>query len=259
MLGVRDALDEMPPEAATVRNGPKPATPGEIAGMRPGDDFNQRGDVTLVLLKHGFQPAGGTPERQQLTRPGKDRGISATLYDGRTMRMFSSNSPPFEIDTNYSATPLRHAGAWGRFLSRSPRPAAGRVRGSGAHQKPGVNSFRAAQRTPLEESHRKSYHLSDTATANGSQTSTGGNVRYCCPANRWSGWDKRAVESNNESVIMQLAKRTTRTFYLICIRPERASRHCHQLRKWALATESSRPLKALVKMDRASCVSRFAR
>ena len=56
-------LDEMPPESATVRNGPKPATPGEVAGMRPGDDFNRRGDVTPILLKHGFQLAGGTQER----------------------------------------------------------------------------------------------------------------------------------------------------------------------------------------------------
>ena len=96
-------LDEMPPETATVRNGPKPAAPGEVAGMRPGDDFNRRGDVLPILLKHGFQLAGGTPERQQLTRPGKARGISVTLYDGRTMRVFSSNAPPFEMDTNYSA------------------------------------------------------------------------------------------------------------------------------------------------------------
>jgi hypothetical protein len=96
-------LDEMPPEVATVRNGPKPASPNEGAGTRPGDDFNRRGDVLPILLKYGFQLADGTQERQQLTRPGKTRGISATLYDGRTMRMFSSNAPPFEMDTNYSA------------------------------------------------------------------------------------------------------------------------------------------------------------
>ncbi|MBI5579604.1 MAG: AAA family ATPase [Deltaproteobacteria bacterium] len=103
LLRCARALEEQPPETATIRNGPKPATPGEVAGMKPGSDFNQRGDVLPILLKHGFQLAGGTSERQQLTRPGKDRGISATLYDGRTMRMFSSNAPPFEIDTNYSA------------------------------------------------------------------------------------------------------------------------------------------------------------
>ena len=56
-----------------------------------------------TLLKAGWKFAGGTPERQQLTRPGKERGISGTLYDSRTLRVFSSNAPPFEQDTNYSA------------------------------------------------------------------------------------------------------------------------------------------------------------
>jgi hypothetical protein len=59
--------------------------------------------VLPIFLKHNWKLAGGNDERQQLTRAGKDRGISATLHDGRTLRVFSSNAPPFEPDTNYSA------------------------------------------------------------------------------------------------------------------------------------------------------------
>jgi hypothetical protein len=70
--------------------------------MRPGEDFNRRGEVLSLLLKHGWKLAGGNAERQQLTRPGKERGISATLYEGRTLHVFSSNAAPFEMDKSYS-------------------------------------------------------------------------------------------------------------------------------------------------------------
>jgi hypothetical protein len=100
LLRCARALDELPPER--VEDGPK-HTALKVGGLRPGEDYNQRGNVLEILLKHGCKLAGGTPERQQLTRAGKERGISATLYDGRTLRVFSSNAPPFEEDTNYSA------------------------------------------------------------------------------------------------------------------------------------------------------------
>ena len=94
------ALDQAPPER--IEDGPRQESTNS-SGLRPGEDFNRRGNVLPTLLKAGWKFAGGTPERQQLTRPGKERGISGTLYDSRTLRVFSSNAPPFEQDTNYSA------------------------------------------------------------------------------------------------------------------------------------------------------------
>ena len=96
---VRDPLTNPPRSASRTARDPA----AKPAGLRPGEDFNQRGNVLEILLKRGWKLAGGTPERQQLTRPGKERGIGATLYEGRILRVFSSNAPPFEEDTNYSA------------------------------------------------------------------------------------------------------------------------------------------------------------
>ena len=100
LLRCARALDELPPER--VEDGPKQTAPN-VAGLRPGEDFNRRGKVLSSLLKIGWKRAGGNPERHHLTRPGKERGISATLYHGRTLRVFSSNAGPFEENKNYSA------------------------------------------------------------------------------------------------------------------------------------------------------------
>ncbi len=115
LLRCARSLDELPPER--IEDGPK-QTAANSSGLRPGEDYNRRGNVLPLLLKAGWKKAGGNDERQQLTRPGKERGISATLYDGRTLRVFSSNAGPFEEDKNYSAfsifTLLEHAGDYSK-------------------------------------------------------------------------------------------------------------------------------------------------
>jgi hypothetical protein len=85
------ALEEKPPE--NIEEGPK-QTASTSSGLLPGKDFNQRGNVLETLLRSGWKQAGGNTERQQLTRPGKEKGISATLYDSRTLHVFSSNAEP---------------------------------------------------------------------------------------------------------------------------------------------------------------------
>ena len=69
-------------------------------GGRPGDDFNDRGDVREVLRRHGWQLAGGG-ENEYWRRPGKEQGWSATLKD-RVLYVFSSNAAPFEPDRAYA-------------------------------------------------------------------------------------------------------------------------------------------------------------
>ena len=109
--GLREPLTKLPPES--VEDGPQ-QKPVNVAGLRPGEDFSRRGEVLSFLLKAGWKRAGGNPERLHLTRPGKERGISATLYNGRILRVFSSNAGPFEENTNYSAfavyAKLEHGG-----------------------------------------------------------------------------------------------------------------------------------------------------
>ncbi|HHH76075.1 MAG TPA: bifunctional DNA primase/polymerase, partial [Phycisphaerae bacterium] len=61
---------------------------------RPGDDFNNRGDVRSLLEQAGWSSAFGG-DNEYWRRPGKDSGWSASLKD-RVFYVFSSNAAPFE-------------------------------------------------------------------------------------------------------------------------------------------------------------------
>jgi hypothetical protein len=116
------ALDEKFPE--TIIDGPQQKT-ANANDLRPGDDFNRRGNVLETLLRNDWKLAGGNSERQQLTRPGKEKGISATLYDGRTLHVFSSNAEPFEMDASYSAfavfASIEHGGDYSKAAGELAR------------------------------------------------------------------------------------------------------------------------------------------
>ncbi len=79
---------------------PVTQAPTQLLGTgRPGDDFNERGDVRDLLCRHGWQLVR-TGDNEYWRRPGKERGWSATLRD-RVLYVFSSNAPPFEPDRGY--------------------------------------------------------------------------------------------------------------------------------------------------------------
>lgn len=72
------------------------------SNSRPGDDFNQRGDVREVLRRHGWAFVKANGDGNQLwRRPGKTSGTSATLKDG-VFYCFTSNASPFEPNQAYS-------------------------------------------------------------------------------------------------------------------------------------------------------------
>jgi hypothetical protein len=67
---------------------------------RPGDDFNERGDVRDVLRKHGWTLVRSS-DNEYWRRPGKTSGWSATLKD-KVFYVFSSSSAPFEPNQAYA-------------------------------------------------------------------------------------------------------------------------------------------------------------
>lgn len=94
LLSAAYALNERHPQ-------PEPITvTGEASEGRPGDEFNQRGDIRALLQKHGWSlfRAG---ENEHWCRPGKERSTSATLKEG-VLYVFSSNASPFEQAKAYS-------------------------------------------------------------------------------------------------------------------------------------------------------------
>jgi hypothetical protein len=88
--------------------------------------------VAELLLNHGWKEAGQTGDKQHLTRPGKDRGISATLFDRKVLHVFSSNALPFDADKSYAPfgiyTLLEHSGDFSKAASELARQGYGDTR-----------------------------------------------------------------------------------------------------------------------------------
>lgn len=91
-----------PSSHATVPRAGPPASSdsGDSPGGRPGDDYNQRGDLRTVLKRHGWTLVKGG-ENEYWRRPGKTSGWSATLKDG-VLFVFSQNAAPFEANQGYA-------------------------------------------------------------------------------------------------------------------------------------------------------------
>lgn len=92
----------------------RPLVQGNGDHQRPGDAYNETGDLRALLEQHGWRVAGqGADGNIQLTRPGKTHGISATYKDG-VFFLFSSSVPGLEPDKGYSPfevyTRLEHNG-----------------------------------------------------------------------------------------------------------------------------------------------------
>ena len=106
------ALNEHVPDI--VGETSVPSSPD--SGLRPGDDFNSRGDIRAILQAHGWKCVqSGDNERWR--RPGKTDGWSAT-FNGKYFYVFTSNASPFEPQTPYSPfvvyAMLEHDGDYGR-------------------------------------------------------------------------------------------------------------------------------------------------
>jgi hypothetical protein len=108
--------------------------PGKVEGAgwklskdtrRPGDDYNKQTDPTPLLVAHGWEPVGERGAYQHFRRPGKDRGQSASLINGKWFHVFTSNGAPFDPDKTYSPfatyTLLKHEGDYSKAASELAR------------------------------------------------------------------------------------------------------------------------------------------
>ncbi len=105
------SLNEFIPEPAA-----EPVTAASSNSLRPGDDYNTRGDFKAILLSHGWTLAQ-SGESERWRRPGKEVGWSASLKD-RVFYVFSTNAYPFEDKKAYSPfgvyTLLEHNGDYSK-------------------------------------------------------------------------------------------------------------------------------------------------
>jgi putative DNA primase/helicase len=105
-------FDERPPEVPSPQERQSHYRPH---GLRPGDDFNHRGDARSILEKHGWRYMRKGPRGELWRRPGVDH-TSATLFPDGSLYVFSSNAHPFNHNRRYDKFSifalLEHAGDW---------------------------------------------------------------------------------------------------------------------------------------------------
>jgi hypothetical protein len=82
--------------------------------LRPGDDFNQRGDVRALLERYGWKHCGKSTIGERWQRPNADRPSATLFNDSGLFYVFSTSAHPFESDSVYTPfavySLLEHAG-----------------------------------------------------------------------------------------------------------------------------------------------------
>jgi len=105
LLDTARAFTQVPEVPATPRPQPRTQTRTDN-GLRPGDDYNLRGDPRVVLTAAGWQRTRASGDTEYWRRPGKQSSWSATLnaLSGLPgyLYVFSSNAWPFEPGRAYS-------------------------------------------------------------------------------------------------------------------------------------------------------------
>jgi AAA domain/Bifunctional DNA primase/polymerase, N-terminal len=79
----------------------------ESYGLKPGADFNARGDLREVLRRNGWTLIRKTDRDELWRRPGKTHGVSASLRDGKAFYCFTSSTGiPSSIESKRGYSPF---------------------------------------------------------------------------------------------------------------------------------------------------------
>ena len=129
---------------------PEPSPALGNGSSRPGDDFNERGDLRALLRRHGWTRIR-SGENEHWRRPGKQLGCSATLK-ANTLFVFSSNAAPFQPDRAYSPFAayalLEHGGDFPAAAAALRAEGYGGSNGERSEAKPGKRAEKATPPTP---------------------------------------------------------------------------------------------------------------
>ena len=84
-------------------------TAAEEGTLRPGDDYNVRGNFHDLLIELGWKPFGrvGADGNQKYTRPGKDKGTSATLKTVGGIELLYVFTSSTDVENGKAYTPFQ--------------------------------------------------------------------------------------------------------------------------------------------------------
>lgn len=237
-------FDEKPPEAEQVTR--EQALPSSNGHKRPGDDYNERGDLDALLLDHGWQKCGATLSKQLWKRPGKSvRGISATsnYADTGLFYVFSSNAQPFEANRAYTKFAtfalLEHSGIYTQAASAlnklgygDPLPASMPIK-------------RTRRRDEEDEPEETHFPLTDSGNAERFVRDWKGEIRYCEEIGKWLYWEGGKWAHKGAGCAMRAALKTVRKIYSEAeYADDKETRRA--ITKWAAGSENANKIRSMV-------------
>jgi P4 family phage/plasmid primase-like protien len=212
-------------------------------GTRPGDDFNARGDVQALLERHGWRFHRRDRLGELWTRPGKEEGNSARLFnESRLFCPFSSNAQPFEADASYSPfavyAELECGGDYQEAARRLGREGYGAPPQSPGVAHPGLKN--KEEKRPLH-----CFPNTDYGNAERLVELEGEDIRYIFPWKTWLCWDGVRWLKDQTGEIYRHAKRTVREMYSAAAKiDDDAMRQAFS--KWARESEKRSRLEAMI-------------
>ncbi len=190
---------------------PNTAPPPTSVGNRPGDAFNEEGPSWDSIL-NGWALVHSNGQTEYWRRPGKDRGISATIngagVEPDRLYVFTT-STAFEANRSYTKfqvhTLIEHAGdfrAAARYLA---------AQGYGESYEDTrliINNNKRAE--PVTGTKRETYPLTDTGNAERLVDRYGDRIRFVTLWDKWIVYDGKRWQKDEARHLEQMAKKTAR-------------------------------------------------
>lgn len=224
------------------------------ASLRPGDDFNQRGDLRGLLVKHGWARNGKLSVGERWKRPGGTRA-SATLFNASgLLYVFSTSAAPFECDRAY--TPFS---AYAALEHNNDFPAAARALNDQGYgdQKPKKAAPKVGEEA-VEEAEQEVLRR-----ANPYQSTEKGFIKWIPEkSTRGTSWIPVMLSNFTAEIVADLVEddgvETRRSFEMVAKMNNRESRFTVSaedfgLMKWAIAKLGASAVIHPGKADNARC------
>ena len=247
LLRLAAAFDEMP-KAEPV--GVSSIGSQDRAGSRPGDDYNAKTRWSDLLEPQGWTRIFSHSGVEYWRRPGKDRGISATVnYENSDLLYVFTTSTVLESERSYDRFGfyafMEHGGDFG---------AATRALGAqGYGEKLAAINFNIEPRQPdakelTAKDYRKFPH-SDVGAAQRFALRYGSRMRYCFAMKKWLVWDGTRWKPDAIGSVVEFAKETARK-----IHEEAATvadvKVQETISKFAMRYQAEARLSAMIKLAR---------
>lgn len=220
------AFTEPPKEVIPDYTPAAPPVPKDPAdGLKPGEHFERDGSFDELLLAHGWKRSRSHNIYQYYTRPGKESGISAAVFQGRIGERFICHSSScYPIPVEKALTKFR---LYSLLNHNGDDSAAAKALAAQGYGIKGTNPPKEREKKEKKsEMESPAIATADASGLSNGQSLTtvanairllkkhGKDLRYCRGLKAWLIWNGRywEIDENDGSYVKRLARDMAREF-----------------------------------------------